>query len=142
MTHSMKPDIEADRDDPLVQVAVAETEFAAQTKAAVLHDEGIDAFVFSAERAWTGGLAIASTSPGVPVWVKESDLERAKSTLNQRIADSVDLDWDEVDVGEPEQLDTSPPTSTLLALLTRGGFVIAGLIILLAIYFSIITLLG
>ena len=34
--------------------------------------------------------------------VKPEDLERAKEILDNCVADSVDLDWDEVDVGERE----------------------------------------
>lgn len=142
MTHDMKPDIEHDADDPLVQAVLAESEFAAQTKAAVLHEEGIEAFVFPAERAWTGGLAIAPSGMGVPVWVKQSDLDRAKSALNQRIADSVDLDWNEVDVGEAESNDTtSPPEATVVTVLVRAGFAIAVAIVALAIYVAIVAVM-
>ena len=126
MKHDMTPDIQADKNDPLVQAVVAPSEFAAQTKAAVLQDEGIEAFVFSAERSWTGGLGISPSGAGVPVWVRRSMLERAQSALQQRIADSVDLDWDEVDVGEPETADaesSSISSGVLKVVVTMGGLV-------------------
>ena len=84
----------------LVPAVIAEGEFAAQTKATLLRAEGIDAFVFSAERGWTGGMGLVNQQ--VPVLVRREDVERAREILDQRIEDSVDLDWDEVDVGERE----------------------------------------
>lgn len=86
----------------LVPAVFVDNEFAAQTKAEVLRSEGIDAFVFAAERIWTGGLGFPGYDQNVPVLVKREDVERARRILEQRIADSVDLDWDEVDVGERE----------------------------------------
>jgi hypothetical protein len=133
--HDMTPDIRADQDDPLVQAAVAPSEFAAQTKAAVLQDEGIEAFVFSAERSWTGGLGISPSGAGVPVWVRKSTLERAQQTLQQRIADSVDLDWDEVDVGEPEQVNARSAPSKLLKVIVILGWLVAAAGILLSLYY-------
>jgi len=126
MTHDLKPDIEIDnKNDPLVQAAVAQSEFGAQTKAAVLQDEGIEAFVFLAERGWTGGLGISPSGPGVPVWVRKSDLQRAQDALKQRVEDSVDLDWNEVDVGEPEAMDDTPlvPSPVLKTIITLGWLV-------------------
>jgi len=127
---------EAHRDDELVIAAEGATEFEAQTKAVLLKDEGIEAFVFPAERAWTGGLAIGPNVRGVPVWVRKGDLERAASALKQRIADSVDLDWSEVDVGEMESDSADHPSrgTTGVQWLARFGWTVAALIILLLIY--------
>ncbi len=126
VTNDLRPDLERDQDNPLVQAALAESEFAAQTKAAVLQDEGIEAFVFPAERSWTGGLAIAPSGGGVPVWVRKSDLERAKGALTRVIADSVDLNWDEVDVGEPEhEVNSSRTPKVLLQVIVVLGAIIA-----------------
>lgn len=137
MTHDMTPDIErVNPNDPLVRAATAESEFAAQTKAAVLQDEDIDAFVFPAERSWTGGIGIAPSGGGVPVWVKRSDLERAQDALKQRVADSVDLDWDDVDVGEPEGVNagSSPTSKAALKTIVRLGWVVAAAIIVLMLF--------
>ena len=91
-----------DGESKLEPVAFAPTEFEARTKAAVLEDEGIQTFVFGAERAWTGGLSLRPAKPGVPVLVRHADLERARTILDSRLADSVDLDWNQVEVGEPD----------------------------------------
>ena len=90
----------------LKPVCSSSTEFGAQTKAAVLKSEGIDAFVFSHGSSWIGGDNPAVAPHGIEVWVRLEDFDRAKMLVQQRIADSVDLDWDEVDVGERE--DTLP----------------------------------
>ena len=86
----------------LVPAVVVDDEFAAETKAEVLRSEGIEAFVFAGERSWTGNMGIPGYAQQVPVLVKREDVDRAREILERRIADSVDLDWDEVDVGERE----------------------------------------
>ena len=91
--------------DP-VPVASAATEFEAQTKAAVLEAEGITCRVVSNSPSWTGQIPLSPTGAGSVVMVAAADADRARDILKDRIADSVDLDWDEVDVGERE--DTLP----------------------------------
>lgn len=86
----------------LEPVVVVSTEFEAQTKAAVLDSEGIDCRVITQTPAWTGSITLGSSLQGTAVLVKPEDLERAKAILDHCVADSVDLDWDEVDVGERE----------------------------------------
>jgi hypothetical protein len=86
--------------DDLVTLLSAETAFEAHTIVAVLKNAGIDAVAFDATR--TGmGLSIKSVD-GVPVQVRRVDFERARGALETNISDSVDIDWDEVDVGERE----------------------------------------
>ena len=86
----------------LEPVAVVDTEFEAQTKAAVLESEGIDCRVITHTPSWSGSVNLSSSQHGSVVLVKQLDLERAKELLKKRVDDSVDLDWDEVDVGERE----------------------------------------
>ena len=86
----------------LEPVVVVSTEFEAQTKAAVLESEGIDCRVITQTPAWTGSITLGSSLQGTAVLVKPKDLDRAKELLEKRIEDSVDLDWDDVDVGERE----------------------------------------
>lgn len=86
----------------LEPVAVVATEFEAQTKAVVLESEGIECRVITHTPAWTGSITLSSSWQGTAVMVKPEDLERAKVLLDNCVADSVDLDWDEVDVGERE----------------------------------------
>ena len=92
--------------DELAAAATAEDEFEAQTKAALLKSEGIEAFVFPAARMWTGGVGLAAAANGVPVWVRRGDVEQARAVLRRQMADAVDVIWEEVDLGERE--DTLP----------------------------------
>ena len=87
--------------DPIA-VATTATEFEAQTKAAVLEAEGINCRVVSNAPWWTGQLALSASHAGAAVLVAAADADRARDILKDRIDDSVDLDWDEVDVGERE----------------------------------------
>lgn len=86
----------------LEPVVVVSTEFEAQTKAAVLESEGIVCRVITLTPAWTGSMNLSSSWQGTAVLVKPQDFEMAKQLLKKRVDDSVDLDWDEVDVGERE----------------------------------------
>lgn len=88
-----------DHPDDLVTLTTADNEFAAGTLVAVLREAGIEAVAF--DRVQMAGLTDIKGAR-VPVQVRAADLERAQAALKQNVADSVDLDWDEVDVGEPE----------------------------------------
>ncbi len=86
--------------DQLVLLMSTRTEFEGRTIAAALEAEGITTKVFAASAQmlqWEGG--ITST---VRVMVRRADLARAGDVLRATRRDSVDLDWSEVDVGEPE----------------------------------------
>lgn len=86
----------------LEPVIIVGTEFEAQTKAAVLDSEGIICKVITTTPSWTGSISLNASSPGTAILVHPQDLERAKEILKNTAQDSVDLDWDEVDVGERE----------------------------------------
>lgn len=88
-------------DEPAVVVRVA-SEFEAHTIAAILRESGIDATVTPGAPSWTGQVPVSPTARGSAVLVRHDDLERARSVLRESERDSVDLDWDEVDVGERE----------------------------------------
>jgi hypothetical protein len=88
--------------DDLTVVATADSEFEAETKAEALRARGLKVMVARNAPSWTGHLSISPTAVGASVLVHREDLERATAILKQVIADSVDIDWDEVDVGERE----------------------------------------
>ena len=107
--------------EDLVTLVVKSTEFEANTTVAILDDAGIKAFAFSAMRA---ALPLNERMTGVPVQVRRMDFERAERALQQNIADSVDLDWDSVDVGDRE--DDLPLTSRKgMPPLMKAGFATA-----------------
>ncbi len=91
----------------LVTVYEGRSEFEANAVAATLRNLGFYAAVVN-----TGH----STFPvqgthrmGVPVWVRAQDRDAAAAAINRNRADSVDLDWAEVDVGQME--DGAPPAA-------------------------------
>lgn len=122
-------------DDDLVTVSEAQTMFQAGILVAVLREAKIDAFAFEAIPALTTGLT------RVVVQVRRADLKRAHRALEQHVEDSVDLDWDLVDVGERE--DNLPLTSRkAMPLLPMAGFIAAALIIGLLIMGLLLLALG
>src|SRR5687768_5330707 len=107
--------------DELVTLVVKPSEFEANTIVAVLEDAGIKAFAFSTMRA---ALPLNQPLTGVPVQVRRMDFDRAQRALKQNVADSVDLDWDSVDVGDRE--DNLPlKTAQGMPPLIKAGFVAA-----------------
>ncbi len=86
--------------DELTTLSTAETPFAAHTIVMVLENAGIEAIALDAIQ---GGIGLPlNKARGVPIQVRRSDLDRAKAALEANTADSVDIDWDEVDLGERE----------------------------------------
>lgn len=118
----------------LVTLQVADSEFEANTIVATLHEAGIEAVAFGAtSAAWPALGAVR-----VPIQVRREDLERAKAAIKKTIADSVDLDWDEVDVGQREdEVPLNEPGR--LPMIPRAGqiaaIIVVALMLLLAVWF-------
>lgn len=87
----------ADADD-LVELVSVPVEFQAEAIAASLRERGVPA------RAIGGALAgFRAEAPAlVRVVVLRRDLPAARAALERARAESVDIDWEDVDVGEPE----------------------------------------
>ena len=84
--------------DTTADLTSCPTEFEAETIAAALREQGIPAQVI-------GGLLTgmrAEAPVAAKVIVRTKDLDRARGSLRALKAESVDIDWDEVDVGKPE----------------------------------------
>ncbi len=111
----MRDDPPAADPDQLVLLTSVRTEFEGQAMAAALRDRGVPVQVFAAAAqgvSWEGGYGNA-----VRVMVRRADADRAVALLREVRRDSVDLDWDRVDVGEMEQ--GAPPASPFGS--RRGG---------------------
>jgi hypothetical protein len=95
-------------DDPdiLVLLTTTRTEFEASTMAESLRHEGIPTEVF-ATVASTMQWEAAMTNP-IRVMVRRRDLQAAGDLLRAIRAESVDIDWDEVNVGEAEEASEPP----------------------------------
>ena len=126
--------------DQLTTITTATSEFSAQLLVAILNDAGIEAFAFGS----TGtalGITGQSTNPrwGVPIQVRRKDVEAAKTILLANKRDSVDIDWDMVDVGTPEE-DGSPHNTPPLA--ARFAWLVAAAVMVLGLLLAIIVLAG
>lgn len=87
-------------DEQLVTLLTATSEFAANAIVVVLEDAGIPARAFGSVQ---GGLGWANFGfCSTPVQVQQKDLEQARRVLDQAKQDSIDIDWDNVDVGTRE----------------------------------------
>ncbi|MBX3379818.1 MAG: DUF2007 domain-containing protein [Phycisphaeraceae bacterium] len=91
--------------DTLVDVTSARSEFEASVMVEALKARGIPAFSF-ANAGMTLQWEVAATNP-FRVSVRKKDVEAAKEILRSVKADSVDIDWSEVDVGVNQ--DAAPP---------------------------------
>lgn len=87
-----------DPDNPVVLTSVA-NEILAGTIVSALAECGIEA---SATGSYTSGFR--AEAPGqVSVVVRQADLDRAKRALAEIEQSQGDVDWSQVDVGEPEE---------------------------------------
>ncbi|MBL8764442.1 MAG: hypothetical protein JNM07_09260 [Phycisphaerae bacterium] len=85
--------------ESLVQAAVAASEIEAEAMVQALEAKGIRAAPFG---SLLGQLRAEVPTPGVAVMVRATDLDAARSVLRDLKAERVDVNWDEVDVGELE----------------------------------------
>ena len=124
------------RDDPAVVVTVP-TEFEAHTIAAILKADGIESTVTTSAPSWTGQMPISPTAQGSAVVVRRADIERARAVLRESERDSVDLDWDQVDVGQRE--DNLPVTPVgHMPLPAKVAAVVAAAILILSAVLAVI----
>ncbi len=121
--------------DALATLRTVGSEFEAHTLVAVLREEGIEAHAFGAMHA---SLPLGQRRFGVPVQVRRADLERARAALEKNTSDSVDLDWDEVDVGEREDHLPLTPVNRM-PLLARIGFAVAIAVVVLTVAAKMIS---
>ena len=92
--------------DQLVTITTATSEFTAHILISILEDAGVQAFTFGSTGT-TLGVAGQSTNPrwGAPVQVRRADLDTAREILLANRRDSIDIDWNQVDVGTESRID-------------------------------------
>ncbi|MCA9284423.1 MAG: DUF2007 domain-containing protein [Phycisphaerales bacterium] len=94
-----------DDPDDTVPLVATSTAFEAEAIVAILSDAGIRAMAVGTHFSPLGmglGLGLGRPHQRVTVEVRERELDAARRLLQQRMADSVDIDWDAVDLGERE----------------------------------------
>lgn len=87
-------------DEQLVELTTTVNETEAGVLRAVLESEGIESWQYAADGASLGVFGASLLTP-TRVMVRRSQAAEARRRLDARREDSVDLDWNEVDVGEP-----------------------------------------
>ncbi len=128
-----------DEQSDLARAARTATEFEAHAKAAVLHEEGIDAKVICDSPTWTGQISLGHNEYNASVWVRREDLEAAEQLLKQTIADSVDIDWDDVNVGQPEE-ESSGEYSQSMPATAKFAFIVTLIVVLLGLALSVVLI--
>jgi hypothetical protein len=89
----------ADRPERIVRLTSTPREMEAGMIVAALEQEGIRAAMTGAATA-----GFRAEAPGwVQVLVAEDDLPRARAVLEELRRESKDIDWSQIDVGEPEE---------------------------------------
>lgn len=92
-----------DSDDSVVTLAFFETEIEAMMIVDELKAEGIDA---QASGLLTAGFR--AEAPGrVKVLVHQNDLPQARELLDDYSKSKEEIDWDKVDLGQPEEDETT-----------------------------------
>ena len=86
--------------------------------ASMLRESGVEAFVFDTANQTLQWDAPRIINPYL-IHVKHEDLDRARQLIKSNREESVDLDWDEVDVGEP--VDEIAERIRALGALAPGG---------------------
>jgi hypothetical protein len=84
----------------LVDLMTAASHAHAGVVKSVLDAEGIDSLLLTAPGPELGIFGLSGMLPTV-VKVRRADLQRAREALDRTRQDSVDIDWSEVDTGDP-----------------------------------------
>lgn len=117
--------------DILVDLTTANTEFEAGVIVEALRNQGIPAESFT-----TAGAVLqweVAVSQPFRVAVRRADLERARAALRAIKADSVDLDWDQVNTSTPAE---EPEPSANLNPWTIVKLLAAVLLVLVFLYLA------
>jgi len=126
--------------DQLVTLTTATSEFTAHLTIAVLADAGIEAFSFGSTSTTFGLTGEAMQARwGVPVQVRRSDLDRARNALTANKRDSIDIDWDMVNVGDRIEHEHAPGHAAVLA---GVGWIVATALVLLGLLAAVAVLIG
>jgi hypothetical protein len=119
---------EAQYPNDLVTLTTTETEFQAGILVAVLKEAGITAYSFAASSVIPLGQRVAP----VVVQVRHRDLEHARAALTQNASDSVDLDWDDVDVGQRVD-DVEAAAEHGMPMVIKLGLIVAAIAVLIMV---------
>lgn len=122
----------------LETLLVATSEFAANAIVVVLADAGIEAKAFGSIQGGFG-LAIGCYTAGwgTPVQVRSCDVVEAQRALDQAKQDSIDIDWDTVELGTFEGTISKPSSGLPIAI--KIAFFATALTVLVGIVAAVLA---
>ena len=122
----------------LVTLTTAPTEFEANLLAIVLKDHGIEAFVFASPGSALG-VQLSGGTVGVPLQVREDDLVEAKQILASNKRDSIEIDWDELELAGKDFSETGVHKPAMMSLPAKFAFAGTAIVLLLGIVVGLIS---
>ena len=121
----------------LVTLAAPPTEFEANLLAVVLRDHGIDAFVFASSASGIG-IPFCSGTLGVPLQVKADDVEEARRVLASNKRDSIDIDWDELELAGQAGQENPNRAPATMRLPAKIAFAVTAIVLLSGLLISLV----
>ena len=122
----------------LVTITTAPSEFEANLLAIVLKDHGIEAFVFASPGSGLG-VQLSGGTAGVPLQVRQDDLAQAKQILASNKRDSVDIDWDELELSGKEHSETDVHKPMMMSTPAKFAFAVTAILILAEIAIGLLS---
>jgi len=115
----------------LVTLMTVPSEFEANLLAIVLRDNGIKAFVFGTSAL---GIGIPNNRLGAQLQVQQDDVIKATQVLTANKRDSMDIDWDELELAGSNAKVHEPATMSLPA---KIAFLITAIVLLVGFAISL-----
>ncbi len=110
----------------LVTLITVPSEFEANLLAIVLRDNGIEAFVFASSASGIG-VPFSGGTIGIPLQVRADDITKATQVLAANKRDSIDIDWDELEL-EGSNIDVHE--SAMMSVPAKVAFFITAIVLL------------
>ena len=113
----------------LVTLMTVPSEFEANLLAIVLKDNGIEAFVFASSASGIG-VPFSGGTIGIPLQVREDDVDKATQILAANKQDSIDIDWNELEL-EGSGVEAHEPT--MMSIPAKIAFFITAIVLLVGL---------
>ncbi len=113
----------------LVTLMTVPSEFEANLLAIVLKDNGIEAFVFASSASGIG-VPFSGGTIGIPLQVREDDIDKATQILAANKQDSIDIDWDELELAG-SGVEVHKPT--MMSIPAKTAFFITAIVLLVGL---------
>ena len=112
------------------------SEFEANLLAIVLRDNDIEAFVFGSSASGIG-VPFSGGTIGIPLQVRQDDVDKAAQVLAANKRNSIDIDWDELELAGSDVEVYKPTTMRFPAKL---AFTVTAFVLLAGILFHLLSM--